>query len=47
MLNVLTAIWALIGIIIGGAFLLTTAVTVIGLIVAMIGGIITGLRKND
>jgi hypothetical protein len=43
MINVLTAIWALIGIVFGGGILLTMAVTVITLIVCAIAGIIAAL----
>ena len=42
MINALTTIWALIGIITGGAILLTMAVFAIGFIVATI----KGLRKK-
>ena len=46
MINVLTFIWVLIGIILGGALLITTAATVIGLIVCGIGAIFKGLKKK-
>ena len=45
MLGVLSFIWQLIGIITGGAILLSIGIFAVGCIVAMIAGIIEGVRK--
>ena len=47
MLNVLITIWTLIGIITGGAILFAMAIGAIGFVVAMIAGIIEGVKKSD
>lgn len=46
MINVLTTIWALIGIITGGAILLAMGIVAVGCIVAMIAGIIEGVKQK-
>lgn len=45
MLNVLITIWTLIGIVTGGAILLSIGIFAVALIVAMIAGIIEGVKK--
>ena len=45
MIATLTFIWVLIGIITGGAILLSMAICVISLVFAMIAGIIKGVKK--